>query len=283
MNIFAERYKKLGNPAKTVEIKQTIRVNTLKTTKEKLIQRLEARNIEVEEIPFVKNGLYILSSRFNIVSTPEYAIGLFYIQEAASQLPVEVLNPKKLCLDGCAAPGGKTTQIAEQCDVIAVDIREDRLKALQNNVERLGVKNCSAYAMDFRGVTDKFDYILLDSPCSGNFVLEGKMWFRKQTLKRINERSELQKTLISHAIELLNKDGTLVYSTCSLEPEENEMVIQYALDNHKIRLEKVDCIGDEGLVDVFGVKLDKEIKKCRRLWPWKTNTQGFFIAKIRKC
>jgi len=283
MNIFAERYKKLGEPAKTVETKKAIRVNTSKITKEKLIERLEARNIEVEEIPFTKNGLYILKSHFNIVSTPEYVLGLFYIQEAASQLAVEVLNPKGLCLDACAAPGGKTTQIAEQCDVIAVDSREDRLIPFQNNIERMGVKNCAAYNMDFRGVRDKFDYILLDAPCSGNFVTEGKIWFRKQSMKRIYERAELQKQLISHAIELLNKNGTLVYSTCSLEPEENEMIIQYALDYHKIKLEKVNVIGDSGLTDVFGTKLNKEIKKCRRLWPWKTNTQGFFIAKITKC
>jgi tRNA (cytosine40_48-C5)-methyltransferase len=283
MNIFADRYKKLGEPATTVETKQAIRVNTLKTTKEKLIKRLEARRIEVEEIPFIPNGLYIIRSPFAIVSTPEYLLGQFYIQEAASQLPVGVLDPKKLCLDACAAPGSKTTQIAETCPVIAVDTREDRLVALQNNVERLGITNCRAYNLDFRGVKDKFDYILLDAPCTGNFVTEGKIWFRRQTLKRIHERSELQKSLISHAIELLNKDGTLVYSTCSLEPEENEMVIQYALENHKIKLETVNTIGDPGLTNPFGIELKSEIKKCRRLWPWKTNTQGFFIAKIRKC
>jgi tRNA (cytosine40_48-C5)-methyltransferase len=283
MNIFAQRYKKLGEPATTVETRQAIRVNTLKTTKEKLIKRLEARRIEVEEIPFTEQGLYIIRSPFAIVSTPEYLLGLFYIQEAASQLPVPVLNPKKLCLDACAAPGSKTTQIAETCPVIAVDTREDRLVAVQNNVERLGITNCRAYNLDFRGVKDKFDYILLDAPCTGNFVTEGKMWFRNQSMKRILERSELQKSLISHAIELLNKDGTLVYSTCSLEPEENEMVIQYALENHKIKLETVDTIGDPGLTEVFGNELNPEIKKCRRLWPWKTNTQGFFIAKIRKC
>ena len=283
MNIFSERYKQLGEPATTVETRQAIRVNTLKTTKEKLIKRLEARHIEVEEIPFLENGLYIIRSPFAVVSTPEYLLGLFYIQEAASQLPVPVLNPKKLCLDACAAPGSKTTQIAEQCPVIAVDSREDRLVALQNNVERLGITNCKAYNLDFRGVKDKFDYILLDAPCSGNFVTEGKMWFRKQSMKRIQERSELQKSLISHAIELLNKNGTLVYSTCSLEPEENELIIQYALENHKIKLETVNTIGDPGITNPFDNKLNSEIKKCRRLWPWKTNTQGFPIAKIRKC
>ena len=283
MNIFADRYKKLGEPAKTVETKQSIRVNTLKITRDELIERLEARHIEVEPIPFTKNGLYIIRSPFAVVSTPEYLLGLFYIQEAASQIPVQVLNPKKLCLDACAAPGSKTTQIAEQCSVIAVDSREDRLVALQNNVERLGITNCKAYHMDFREVNDKFDYILLDAPCSGNFVLEGKAWFKKQSLKRIQERAQLQKQLISHAIKLLNKNGTLVYSTCSLEPEENEMVIQYALNKHKIKLETVKSIGDPGLTKPLGIKLNLEIKKCRRLWPWKTNTQGFFIAKIRKC
>ena len=89
--------------------------------------------------------------------------------------------------------------------------------------------------------------------------------------------------LISKAISLLNKNGVLVYSTCSLEPEEDEFVIQFALDNFPVKLEKIDCTGDDGLTKIFGKKLDPTIKYCKRLWPYKTNTIGFFIARLRKC
>ena len=281
-SIFKKRYKEMGEELDFIKLKRCIRVNIKKISAEKLRERLEKRGVILEKVPFLKDAFYIKKSRFNVVSSPEYLLGLFYIQEAAAQIPVEVLKPKGLVLDACAAPGGKTTQLSNYCDVIAVDNKRERLQALENNLERLGVDNCIAYLMDFRSVKKKFDYILLDAPCSGNFMLE-QHWLRKNTLKRINERAELQKELISHAISLLNKDGVLVYSTCSLEPEEDEFVIQYALDNLGVKLEKVNTIGDDGLTEIFGNKFDKSMKFCKRFWPHKTNTSGFFIARLKKC
>jgi len=108
-------------------------------------------------------------------------------------------------------------------------------------------------------------------------------WTEKNNQERINERALIQKKYLSHAISLLNDGGVIVYSTCSLEPEEDELVIDYALKNHDICIEKIDTIGDEGLTHVFGEKLDPSIKQCKRLWPSKTNTIGFFMARIRKC
>jgi tRNA (cytosine40_48-C5)-methyltransferase len=284
MNIFIERYKQMGESISFITPARTIRVNTNKTNATILKKRLGVRRsgVEMNKVSFVKNA-FTVKSRFNVVSTPEYLSGYFYIQSAAAQIPVEILNPKGLVLDAFAAPGGKTTQLAEYCDVIAVEQKKERFQALINNLERLGTTNVIAYNMDFRAVKKQFDYILFDVPCSGNFILEGKKWFRNNSLKRIEERSNLQKELLSHAINLLNKGGTLVYSTCSLEPEENEFVLQYALDNFEVKLEKVNSIGDPGLTEVFGKKLDSSMKLCRRLWPHKTNTIGFFIAKLKKC
>ena len=280
--MFKARYKEMGGDLKVVKLKRCIRVNTKKISPEKLKERLEKKKVVLEKVPFLKNSFYVMSSRFNLVSCPEYLLGLFYIQEAATQVPVEIMKPKGLVLDACAAPGGKTSQLSEYCDVIAVENKAERLGILENNLERLGVDNCIAYLMDFRAVRKKFDYILLDAPCSGNFMLENN-WLRKNNLRRVQERSELQKELIGHAISLLNKDGVLVYSTCSLEPEEDEFVIQYALDNFDVKLEIINCIGDDGLTNIFGRKLDKNMKYCKRFWPHKTKTIGFFIARLRKC
>jgi NOL1/NOP2/sun family putative RNA methylase len=281
MNIFKERYREMNGDIKFISLRRAIRVNTLKISPEKLKERLEKKQATLERIPFVKNGFYV-KSKFNLVSSPEYLLGLFYIQDAAAQLPVEVLNPKSLTLDCCAAPGGKTTQIAEQAPIIAVDSNKDRIRAIENNLERLGIKNCILYQMDVRDVKKKFDYILLDAPCSGNYVLE-EDWLKRNTLKRIQERSNLQKELIAHALSLLNKDGILVYSTCSLEPEEDEEIIQFALDNFPVKLEKVNTIGDNGLEKFQNQKFHSSMRLCKRLWPHKTNTIGFFIARLRKC
>ncbi len=281
MNIFTERYKEMGEKISFPKIRRSIRVNTKKISPSKLRKRLESRNIILEKIPFLKNSFYT-KSHFNIVSSPEYLLGLFYIQEAASQIPAEVLSPKGLVLDACAAPGSKTTQLSEYCNVIAVDNSKERFTSLTNNLERLDIDNCIAYLLDFRKVKKKFNYILLDAPCSGNYMLEEK-WMKKNSLKRIQERSNLQKELISHAISLLSKNGRLVYSTCSLEPEEDEEVIQFALDNFHVKLEKIDCIGTPGLTSFYKQKFDKTMKHTKRLWPHKTNTSGFFIGSLRKC
>ncbi len=281
MNIFKQRYKEMGEDIEFIKLRKAIRVNTKKISPEELQKRLEKKQVEMQRIPFVKNGFWV-KAKFNLVSTPEYLLGLFYFQEAAAQIPVEILNPKVLTLDCCAAPGGKTTQIAEYASVIAIESDRERFVALENNIERLGTTNAILYLMDLRDVEKKFSSILLDAPCSGNYMLED-FWMKKNSLKRINERAEKQKELMAHALSLLEKDGTLVYSTCSLEPEENELVIQFALDHFPVKVEKIDCIGDKGLTNIFGRKLDSSLVYCRRLWPHKTNTIGFFIARLKKC
>ena len=281
MSYLTDRYKEMGGEVKFIKPRRCIRVNTKKISVEKLKERLEKKHVELDKVPFLKNAFYV-KSKFNLVSSPEYLMGLFYIQDAASQIPAEVLNPKSLTLDMCAAPGSKTTQLCEKVSVIAVDSNKDRFKAIENNLERLGIDNCIAYLLDSREINKTFDYILLDAPCSGNYILEDD-WLKKNNLKRIQERSYLQMELISKAISLLNKNGVLVYSTCSLEPEEDEFVIQFALDNFPVKLEKIDCTGDDGLTKIFGKKLDPTLKYCKRLWPYKTNTIGFFIARLRKC
>lgn len=289
MKEFLERYKQLGQDVSLIKLKHSIRANTLKMPEKELMKRLTDEKINLEKIPFTDLG-YWADAKFSIGATPEYLQGYYYMQEAAAQLPVQILQPKpgETVLDMAAAPGGKTTQIAQYMKnkgvIIALDNRKDRLNALKNNIERLGVANVIVYDLDARHTPQlkmEFDRILLDAPCSGNFITDPK-WSEKRTVAGFKERSALQKEMLRSAVSVLKKDGTLVYSTCSMEPEENELVMDWALKNLPVKLEQVDTIGDPGLTEIFGQKLNPEISKCRRLWPNKTGTQGFFISKMRR-
>lgn len=286
-----KRYTSLGCACKNIDLRQSLRVNTLKTTDAEIITRLKSLGVKIEKIPFTDNGYYY-DSKFSLGATSEYLQGYYYIQEAASQLPPKILAPKtgEIVLDMCAAPGSKTTQIAQymqnQGILLALDSDSRRLFALRNNLERCGVENTILYKKDSRFVSDlkiQFDKVLLDAPCSGNYAIE-KEFFTKKSVDGIRERSRLQKELLKAAIRVLKKGGTLVYSTCSLEPEEDEMNIDWVLGKYpELKLEDTGLtIGDPGLTEVFGKKLNPEIKKCRRFWPEKTGTEGFFIAKMIK-
>jgi 16S rRNA C967 or C1407 C5-methylase (RsmB/RsmF family) len=184
----------------------------------------------------------------------------------------------------------KAEQIAEMMKneglLVAVDTEPRRLASLRNNLERLGVTNTILFKKDARFIPDfkkTFDKILLDAPCSGNFCIEAN-FFSTKTLDGIRSRARLQKELLKSAYRVLNIDGTLVYSTCSLEPEENELVIDWFIKRFP-DMKLVDTgldIADAGLTKVFNDELDSSLSKTKRFWPHKTNTQGFFIAKLLK-
>jgi len=121
--------------------------------------------------------------------------------------------------------------------------------------------------------------ILLDIPCSGNFANDTE-WFRRRTIKDVERNAALQREILAAAVKVLRNNGEIVYSTCSLEPEENELNIDWAIRKLQLRVEKIDCLGEEGLTDVFGKHLDSSVRTCRRIWPGET--QGFFVCKLRK-
>jgi tRNA (cytosine40_48-C5)-methyltransferase len=283
MNFFLKRYKELGHDIdpEQIKVKQSIRINTLKISEEDMLARLKRNKIGLEKIPFTDAG-YWADADFALSSTPEYLQGYYYIQEAASQLPAKVLSPEKgeSVLDMCAAPGSKTTQLAllmrNQGSIIALDSNQSRITALKNNLERCGVKDCIVYHKDAVHAGDlnmKFDRILLDAPCSGNFTTDPD-WFGKRDLEGIRQNAKAQKALLKTAARLLKPKGVLVYSTCSLEPEEDEEVIEWALENLPVELADTGLdIGETGITD--------KTRLCRRLWPEKHHTQGFFIAKLR--
>ncbi len=290
-NQLIKRYQELGCSCKAVELKDSLRINTIKIEEKEAVSRLKELKVKLTKIPYADNG-YFYESKFSLASTTEYLNGYIYIQESASQLPAKVLGPKpgETVLDMAASPGSKTTQMAAMMDnkgtIIAVDNDSRRLLSLRNNLERCGVENTILYKKDARFIMDfntEFDKILLDAPCSGNYVIEEK-FFQTKNLPGIMERSRVQKELLRAAVKVLKKDGVLVYSTCSLEPEEDEMNIDWLLSKYpEMKLEETGLdVGEPGLTKAFGKKLNSELKKTRRFWPEKTGTEGFYIAKLRK-
>ena len=289
--VFLDRYKAMGHELRGSErTKRAIRVNTLLTSREEVVGKLEARGVKLTGIPWLRDGLYVEGGESSVGASFEYLLGLYSIQEAAAQFPVEVLspNPGEIVLDMCAAPGGKTTQMAAWMGnsgvVVAVDVRRNRLYALENNLERTGSENCVAYcadaaSFDYGGTL--FDKILLDVPCSGNYVTDPS-WFSKRNIRDVEANAAEQRRLLGAALVLLRPGGTLVYTTCSLEPEEDEYNIQWLLDSHDVELVEVKGPGSPALTEAIGRNLSKEVARCRRFWPDKMETQGFFVAKVAK-
>ncbi|MCX6711378.1 MAG: RsmB/NOP family class I SAM-dependent RNA methyltransferase [Candidatus Woesearchaeota archaeon] len=285
---FLNRYKEIGGDIRDVQPRDSIRVNTSKISIEALAERLSRKRVLFEKIQFCPNGLYY-KSKFSLGSTPEYLMGYYYLQEAASMLPVLALSPseKDLVLDMCAAPGSKTTQLSEvmgnRGEIIAVEKNLGRCKSLKNNLERMGCMNVTAINDDALNIKagEIFDRILLDAPCSGNYAIE-RGWFDKREINGIQRNSVHQKMLVKKASSLLKKGGILVYSTCSLEPEEDEEVVEFAL-SLALKMEKIEiAVGEPAATAFNGRKFDGSIAMARRLWPHKTGTQGFFLARMRK-
>ncbi len=271
-----------------VELKQAIRVNTASANEADVIERLAARGVELERILFLQEGYWVLKSKVSIGATVEYLLGQYSIQEAAAQIPATLFTDleDKLVLDACAAPGGKTVQLADLMrntgTIIALDVQKIRLAALANHLERCCVRNTVVCQLDARRVSRlnlQFDRVLLDVPCSGNFAADNN-WFHIRTLEDVKRNAELQREILAEALEVLRDDGELVYSTCSLEPEENELIIDWAVRTLDVEPVKVDCYGVKGLTDFLGKELDNSIGNCRRVWPGRT--QGFFLCKLRK-
>jgi NOL1/NOP2/sun family putative RNA methylase len=271
------------------EPREYIRVNTLKISPYTLKTRLQKRGVHLRE---VEPGFLIEDTPFSVSSTPEYLLGYFYIQGIAEMQIAPLVEPKNTVLDMCAAPGGKTTHLAQLMRnkgvIIALDVNKNKIKALKSHVHRLGVKNTIIYLKSALNFTFKTNRILLDAPCTGSGII------RKDPTRKYSRDSsditfcsQLQKDLLKKGIENLKQNGILVYSTCSLEPEENEMVINWALDKFPVALEPVSFSVNyvpavNGFVAPFGTFLKEEIALCKRVLPHVHDSNGMFVAKLRK-
>ena len=299
---FIERYSKLTNweefkKSSLSFLRRSIRVNTLKISIKELKERLE-NTWNLEQIPWCKEGSWIehvKKERRDIGNLIEHSLGYFYIQEAASMIPSIVLEPEQdeIILDIAASPGSKTTQIAQYMQnrgiLIANDYTYERMKPLSINLQRCGVTNSIITLMEgqwFRKSGIEFDRILVDAPCSGTGTIRKSLktigiW-NPDMVRRL---SITQKQLIETGFNLLKENGVLVYSTCSLEPEENEEVVDFLInkyENAKLEDIKLNIKRSPAILEFEGKKYSEEIRKCLRIWPQDNDTEGFFVARIKK-
>lgn len=240
------------------------RVNTLKTSKVKL---LEDENFK--EANLSPDGL--LYKAGNIANTEYYKDGLVTIQDESSQLIAPLLDPQvdDLVLDMCCAPGSKTTHLAalmnNQGKIVAYDLFEHKIKLVAANLKRLGVTNVELHAGDATLLKDQypqetFDKILLDAPCSGLGVMKRKPEIKYHDSSAMDTIIPLQAKLLDNAYYLLKKDGKMVYSTCTINKKENELMIKKFLDKYP----------------------DMKIIKEKKILPYIYDSDGFYMCKLEK-
>jgi len=297
---FIERYSELTDWEEFKRyslsfLRRSIRVNTLLASVRDVKKSIEAKGWKLTPIPWCKEGFWIAhDERRDVGNLLEYHIGKIYVQEAASMIPPLVLQPKPgdIVLDMAASPGSKTTQMAAMMNneglLVANDYKGDRLQSLGINLQRCVITNVLITLMRGQGIKGmQFDKILLDAPCSGTGTIRKSLktisiWNASMITKLARE----QKELIEVAFQNLKPGGEMVYSTCSLEPEENEGVVSFLLENHEdAEIVKVTLPGLKLSPAVMEFKKEKyhpSVKHTLRIWPQDNDTEGFFIAKIRK-
>ena len=266
---------------------QTARINTNKITREACIKRLSEEGFQVEESVVVPEAIKCLKG--NLAHSESFREGLITIQDESSMLVAYALGieQNETILDACAAPGGKSTHIAEKLEetgqVISLDLHEHKVKLINENAVRLGLTNIETKAMDSRKVQEEFegktfDRILLDAPCSGLGVMRRKpdMKYTKKE-EDLNRLQSIQLQLLDSVTPLLKPGGTLVYSTCTIDRSENDEVVTSFLQKH------TDFEGDLSVIE----RMPKAIQPLMtdfqlQIFPQDFGSDGFYIASLRK-
>lgn len=267
--------------------KTTLRVNTIKSSVEKIIENLEKNSIKFTTVPWSQDALILKNiNESTIQSLNVYKNGEIYLQSLSSMLPPIILNPKEGedILDMAAAPGGKTTQIAalsnNKAHITACEINNIRIEKLKYNIEKQGASCVYIMQKDSRKIDNffSFDKILLDAPCSGSGTLdlENKNLYKYFTEELIKKSSDSQISLLRKAIKILKKGQEMIYSTCSILSTENEDIVEKVMKENKLEIVPIKFKGmDE--IPLLPVKLNGTICVCpNELY------EGFFIAKIKK-
>lgn len=255
-----------------------IRINQNRCSKEDLMKRLKDHGYSVREHEELDQVL-ILENSHGLTKTEEFQKGFFTIQDASSVLAAIYADPAEdmLVLDLCAAPGSKTCQMSEIMNnsgkIIANDLYPGKLKYIKENAERLGAENITAHSSDGTIFNEewesKFDFVLLDAPCSGTGIVAKKPEIKlNRTKEDIEELMETQKKLIDNACRYVKKGGFLLYSTCSILEEENEEQREYILNHYNVA--PVDLVYKGGERDYL------------KIMPYEKDQDGFFISKFKK-
>lgn len=289
-----ERYKKIIDDwdafrkACQEPLLTAVRRNRIKAG-EDFDERLEREFGDIEQSR-LSPGIYRLRDEESPGSSFLHWLGEYYVQEESAAIPVEILRPEEneKILDMCAAPGGKTTQIASKISnkgvVIANDSSAKRLQSLQMNTYRTGSACVTTTNYDGRNLPEdeRYDRILVDAPCSGEGD-KARRTFEPAPEKERGSLSELQKQLVEKASRLLKRDGVLVYSTCTIAPEENEEVVEYALENTDLELEEIelDIPHQRGVTEFRNQEYRKEQEKTIRVYPNHLESGVIYVAKFR--
>ena len=264
-----------------------LRINPLKVK--------ESLDICRESVPWEENGYYY-STEQTPGKHPYHEAGLYYIQEPSAMAPVHFLDPKPgdKVLDLCAAPGGKSTQIACKMDsqgiLVTNEINRDRAKILSLNIERLGIKNALVLNEDsghLAGIFEGyFDKILVDAPCSGEGMFrKNEEAFSEWSSENVLMCARRQEEILDNAARMLVPGGRMVYSTCTFSPEENEMNVSGFLDRnpdfHVIHAELVGGM-ENGRLEFAGKDCNPEVAESVRLWPHKVRGEGHFLCVFKR-
>ena len=259
----------------------TIRINTIKTSKQEIIDKLKNAQIEFDEIEYNNNALIIRNkNEEDLRKLDVYENGEIYMQSLSSMLPPIVLEPreKENILDMTAAPGGKTTQMSAMTDnkayITACEKNKIRAERLKYNLQKQGAKMVNVMQEDARKLSDyfSFDKILLDAPCSGSGtenVLNAKF-----TEELIERSVKTQEELLKKALKILKPGGEMVYSTCSILKQENEDLLKKFLKKSKIEIMPIN-LTDE--IPMLPTTLEGTVCVC----PTEIY-EGFFVGKIKK-
>lgn len=268
-----------------------LRINTLKISTEEF-EKISP--FALKKIPWTDNGYYYEGSE-QPAKHPYYYAGLYYIQEPSAMTPAQLLPivPGDKVLDVCAAPGGKSTELAAKLQgkgmLLSNDISNSRAKALLKNMELMGVKNAYVVSEVPENLVSRFagffDKILIDAPCSG----EGMFRKEPSMVKSWEEHGveffqNLQRGIMDSVVKLLKPGGKILYSTCTFSPEEDEGSIKYLIENYpEFQVEKINPLWHE-----FSgghpewVNGPECLEDCIRLWPHKLNGEGHFITLLEK-
>jgi 16S rRNA (cytosine967-C5)-methyltransferase len=265
----------------------TLRANRLKDTRENLLKAFHEKGLEAEATPWSPQGIRVKGSS-GVERVPGFEQGLFQVQGEASQLIGYLLGPKpgERILDACAAPGGKTTHLAElmedRGEIVATDVSARGLEKLKQNVQRLGLRSIRSYRVDVLGGLDgplarPYDRVLVDAPCSALGTLRSHpeaKWHRSEA--DVERLSGYQKRILERLSGYLKPGGTLIYATCTLTREENEDVVENFLDQHS------DFALEDAAPHLPGEARGLIKEKFFMALPHKHETEGFFAARMRK-
>ena len=281
---YPNNYEEIINGYKSNRV-SSLRINTLKSNYEEITTILKENNIEYNNVTWYESALIINDDLNKIKELDIYKDGKVYFQSLSSMLPPLVVNPKsnELILDMTAAPGGKTTQMAALSNntamITATEKNKIRSERLQYNIDKQGAKKVSVLKEDARNLNEyfKFDKILLDAPCSGS----GTLLINDESMEEfntdlVNRSIKFQTELIKEAIKHLNKNGELIYSTCSILKEENEEVLKTILEDKSLSIMPITEL-DTNDIPLLPSTIEGIITVCPTEY-----FEGFFVAKIKK-